>query len=539
MASYHIPFLTSNGDSFITSDSRNYEVIGEIFGDIGSFDVHFYRSEVDPKTVFKDTANGSLRYHTIMRGTLREGTSMVNPTIVVQSGSTFTWNYAYIGEFLRYYFITDIRAISFTMYEITMRCDVLRTYMDGILSQTTRVLRSYSHRNPKYTDTLIPTDGETELIVCQPAYTLQDMIPMKGHWQVPWISPLSPYSESGSINGAGYIQVKLACSKVNDMYLPTLMGYVYLTMPIGGLWNLMQNLRMMGFGEGDYGIEKTILDVCWCPTGWIGQDDAQRVTSISYVNWVGISTMMPNVSLLQAYYTSSPSTRLGNQVETRWKIDIPNRGLDSVEYRNRSPYKTMELTLNPFGKIPLDCEKYGNLNKICVQVETDPSTGVANLYVFEYTTQSFPSYRELLGTANVNVPIDIYALENNFRQGLATVVSALSLTASQNYFSGLERFVEGVTQPPHIASVSGSGSANALMDYQPRLYISKKHQADPNRDTQGYLYNGDLKLSQCEGYCKVDSGVHLDSAGFGFATKAEIEEIESLLTSGVVFPKFS
>ena len=67
-----------------------------------------------------------------LTGTLRDSTSIVNTAVTVQLDSAPEFNYAYIPEFKRYYFITDITAVSNKLWFISMTCDVLMTYRKAI-----------------------------------------------------------------------------------------------------------------------------------------------------------------------------------------------------------------------------------------------------------------------------------------------------------------------------------------------------------------------------------------------------------------------
>lgn len=63
-------------------------------------------------------------------GTLRRGTSIITPSIDVQTDlATFkSYNYCYIPDFHRYYFIMDRVSVSSSLIRITMNCDTLRSY---------------------------------------------------------------------------------------------------------------------------------------------------------------------------------------------------------------------------------------------------------------------------------------------------------------------------------------------------------------------------------------------------------------------------
>ena len=78
-------------------------------------------------------------------GTLRDGVSILNPEIEIESGLTEdlvgTINYAYIEVFNRYYFVTDIKTEINGLWIVSMHVDVLMTYKDEIREQNAVVAR--------------------------------------------------------------------------------------------------------------------------------------------------------------------------------------------------------------------------------------------------------------------------------------------------------------------------------------------------------------------------------------------------------------
>ena len=70
-----------------------------------------------------------------LSGELRNQTSVLNPTIRIESSDNIsTYNYAYISEFGRYYYITDIVSVRTNCWVVSLRCDVLMSYKDEIQS---------------------------------------------------------------------------------------------------------------------------------------------------------------------------------------------------------------------------------------------------------------------------------------------------------------------------------------------------------------------------------------------------------------------
>lgn len=79
---------------------------------------------------------------------LKDATSILRPTIEVSSSSNLSsFNYMYISDFGRYYFIDDIVSTHNNRWEISAHVDVLETYATEILNNSAVVRRQQSQYN--------------------------------------------------------------------------------------------------------------------------------------------------------------------------------------------------------------------------------------------------------------------------------------------------------------------------------------------------------------------------------------------------------
>lgn len=67
-------------------------------------------------------------------GTLKEGTSVINPIVMLNAFNLSSYNYAYIQSIGRYYYITDIKSIKYGLWEVSMHVDVLMSYKNAVRS---------------------------------------------------------------------------------------------------------------------------------------------------------------------------------------------------------------------------------------------------------------------------------------------------------------------------------------------------------------------------------------------------------------------
>ena len=93
-------------------------------------------------------------------GALREGTSIINPVIMISGANVPTLknaNYMHIPDFNRYYFITDIKSIRNGLIEISGHVDVLQTYSSQIRNNTAIIKRNANSWNLYIEDGLFKT----------------------------------------------------------------------------------------------------------------------------------------------------------------------------------------------------------------------------------------------------------------------------------------------------------------------------------------------------------------------------------------------
>lgn len=69
----------------------------------------------------------------VFSGVLREETSVTSPVVLMELENPSGYNYAYIPEFCRYYFIRDMVSVRKGLWRISMQVDVLESFKNYIL----------------------------------------------------------------------------------------------------------------------------------------------------------------------------------------------------------------------------------------------------------------------------------------------------------------------------------------------------------------------------------------------------------------------
>lgn len=90
----------------------------------------------------KNKINKSLSDEKIYACFLKDRTSILRPSIILEtSDALYQYNYMYIPDLGRYYFIDDIISIHNNQWMINAHVDVLETYKSGILNNNAVIRR--------------------------------------------------------------------------------------------------------------------------------------------------------------------------------------------------------------------------------------------------------------------------------------------------------------------------------------------------------------------------------------------------------------
>lgn len=90
-----------------------------------------YTSTAEERVLNK---SGYLTQVSTLTGTLRSGTNLVDPSIIIELDTLPNFNYVYIQDFNRYYFVRDINNLNNKLWEIRLHCDVLFSHISDILN---------------------------------------------------------------------------------------------------------------------------------------------------------------------------------------------------------------------------------------------------------------------------------------------------------------------------------------------------------------------------------------------------------------------
>ena len=89
--------------------------------------ITFYKNSSEKEKIGKSLSSGLT-----LSGNLRDECSITSPSILVEATSLVDYNYCYIPEFKRYYFISDITSVRNNLWRVSLKCDVLESFKSDI-----------------------------------------------------------------------------------------------------------------------------------------------------------------------------------------------------------------------------------------------------------------------------------------------------------------------------------------------------------------------------------------------------------------------
>lgn len=92
-------------------------------------DIKLYYNSSDNRCI-----NKTLSTSYTITGTLRDETSVINPEIIIKNEGAIRYNYAYIPEFKRYYYINNIESVRQNVWKLYLKVDPLMSFKADILA---------------------------------------------------------------------------------------------------------------------------------------------------------------------------------------------------------------------------------------------------------------------------------------------------------------------------------------------------------------------------------------------------------------------
>ena len=295
---------------------------------------------------------------------LKGTTTIFNPSLIIKAVPAAwnpIWNYCYIPDFKRYYFVNNWNWLN-GVWECSLVCDVLASFKTEIGNMSEYVLRSSYEADSRITD--------DAYIVKAQAQTHMTMLPeffvrvMTGGFYIVGIIGKESTATQGAIT---YYQMdadqmaRLRAYLLSDTFLSD-----------QGLTNLA-NFIPADATKVIYNPYQYIVSCMWFPLPMSAIDSSWK-TSVSTIDfgWWNTGTGFSAYRLASnvPYYTHGELITLTSHPQI-------SRG----EYINHSPYTSRVLRMSPFNEIQLPDAYFDTGDKLYIELQVEFVSGIGNLIV--------------------------------------------------------------------------------------------------------------------------------------------------------------
>lgn len=279
---------------------------------------------------------------------LKAQTDIINPTIRLNySGSPHGYNYIYIPDFAKYYWVVSWRWME-GLWECDCAEDYLATWKDSIGESTQYILRSSHTYNVNVGDSYYPTRGGAV------SYYAAGKNPFTstfdgGCYVVGLIN-----SDSGGVGAVHYYVM----TQFNfNRFLRSLMSDI-------NWMNISTEEISEGLQKGLINPFQYVASCIWLPVQ--AGTSGGKVSELPYGWWTLSGQSAAPLAQDSAVYTSVDFTLPKH----------PQAG-ERGKWLNNSPYTTYTLYLQPFGGIPIDTTIVYSQTTVTAAMHIDPITGNA------------------------------------------------------------------------------------------------------------------------------------------------------------------
>ena len=444
---------------------------------------------------------------------LKDASGVLAPTIKLDPtiGNPRSYNYAYIADFGRYYYVRD-----WTYYrgewEASLEVDVLASWKTQIGSTTLYILRSAKSTlwNKSVVDNKYPTLGPTQHLQVDTGNT--------GPWgSMSYVIGTTGDATNSSVTTIGGVNYFCCDQPVATAIFQWLSGH--------GINSYLHDLdnAFNHFADdlflATYNPMQFITTVKFFPFSVAAFPGAGNFV-IGKVDY--------SISYMHTF--SWPVQKFGPYTFTIPKHpQIATRG----DYLSISPYSDYVFEFQPYGRIELDGAQLAKADTLSYTMYVDMVSGDSLLYL---SASGANSYYTDLGVypGKVGTEIQIAQITSNITQTAVTEsFKAVGAAMTDNWFGVADAAISAATDSKFHGSVRGAeGSflSSDLSNSIPRLHLYYKEVTDAYPTLLGYPVCKSSKISSAGAFMICATG---DVAFAG--TSEEHKAVASFLTSGFFY----
>ena len=436
-------------------------------------------------------------FQTSLSCVLKENCSILNPTILVNIGNPSGYNYCYISDFNRYYYVNDW-TWDRGRWSANCSVDVLATYKTQIGASSQYILRASNDNDGAIMDTMYPTKNVISEI--------------QAYGTSPWRSGsyVIGIVSSDSTNGA------VSYYAFSSSQFSSLCSYLF-----GG--------SIYDFNEITQDISRETWKSLYNPF--------QYIVSCMYIP-IDISANYGSAVNVKVGYWTIPVSAytLAISIPAEEGFTIPWTGSHPDDARGDyvycNPYTQVDFSFPAFGFVQLPSDIVYKQGGITGNVSVDLVTGEGTLYLGDTT---FP-YMVL--KSQVGIPIklaqmatDVLGMSTTAVSGVAgTVSKALSGDIAGAIASGASAIDSTVrSQVPRLSTTGGAGGFSALI-YPPRAIFRYYKLVDEDNARLGRPLCQHRQISSLGGYMLCENAA-VDIPG----TQEESTRVNEFMNAGFYY----
>ena len=531
--------------------------------------ITLYKNNAEKNRMYKNNFLGE--NHEFTNCTLKAPTSFTNPIIVLYETNYITqnqYNYAYIPEFKRYYFVTDIICISKNMWEIHMHVDVLMSWKEKIVTNKALILRSSDKGSPYLRDRVnCITQGFTIEKSNNLSPFFSDVVDYNGHRSLRNIilfvrnDSLTEQAQSPTNRGSMLQSPATGCS------IPFFGGMIYIIDAV------YLNLIVANNGSNS-NIMSSIIKAIAFPF-----DVVRYFSSLGTIlptqKGIHLTDFENNTEVVESETDDIYYIPYFSETLTQMSIDsdiIPSTFFEN-NYLDYEPFSEYYVHLASCGDVKINVDDLKK-NFVKLNMVFDIWNGIItySIFVSDTDTSAYGSKKCVLceqtmaGSQLVisfdNADLLTKDFNNNNIKNISTALLSLAsgfAGAAMMAIPGMQGLgiglmtagisggisgVVGAATPlinPDSSASGASGNSNGIystyIDYGIYLY-HKKYNTMYKYDNNDYVSiigrpaNTVVTISECHGYLEVGT-CHLDNVP---ALSDELDEITQLLQQGILMP---
>ena len=475
------------------------------------FNIDFYNFIKDENSTKRPTGSPATYPCEIKRSS-----GLVSPTIELNIGLTTApaWNYCYIADFNRYYFI-DEWTFELGFWTASLSCDALATYRTEIGNADLYALRSSAVYDGRIPDTLYPTK-----VNC----TFNSV----------------PLGTSVWTLDGGVFVVGLVNSGLTDYRFGSVVYYIMNRTEFTAMVDYLLSDNLLNDFNIDITdvtteVQKSLIDplqyiksVTYIPlsSGALDLLSYDRAT-VNVFSW-SIWRHVQELTLVPILKPSEPSHKLTRTFTIPKHPQTNDRG----NYVNQSPYSNITLTFPPFGTIEIDTTVTANATEITAEAEIDLPTGLGILTL--YCNGIILNRIE----AQIGIPVQLTQVTRDYIGGVTSIIGAASniiggalaggwAGAGAGLISSAGAIGDAVKSLTPRAQSIGSGGSYAQVALRPRIEAQFFEILDDDIAKNGRPCSRIVNCKNNPGYYLIQDG---DIAMGGTHSEAQI--VKGYLESG-------